>query len=336
MFLEPYFELSYPTNVKPEIFSKKSNCKFDKTFFHKFNKSIEKVEQKKEKNKQLADFLHKFHVLLVSGDHHIFSVFGFFDDSGNANPKKSVGYIVIDEKEYDNPEKCCRMIETKKRSNWKERHFIEKKYNKIICAMVPNELYPSKLADKSFCEKSSFLKNLRLNLLYKLFDSLEKGGDVLLGHIYNICDCDIIEFFYLCSILFEKVIIMYYDEFYIYGTNFLHNNAMTKEEFKKKVYSPFMIEPKIKYDEMISFLMKTAKKRIFYDQLLLDQQYDEYLYLNVIDNMKKSKYFKLSKEDKNMKSMENIKNTLTNILSTVYVKDKLSQNESKKIEDEDL
>ena len=253
----------------------------------------------------------------INNTHYIFNIFNFYNDDGETDPTQSIGYIAIDEKEYDNPDKCCKMIETKRRSNYKNRHYIEKKYNKIACTMVPNSVYQFHLENKKSCEQSSFVKNIRLNLLYKLFDSLEKGGDVLLAHIFNICDCDVIEFFYLCSILFEKVIIIYYDAFFIYGTNFMFDNRMTKEEFKKKVFSPFTIEPKIKYDELIDFLTKTVKKKIYLNDLLLKNQFDEYLYLNTMDLIQKAENFKVSKD-----FMKKIQKKMLEIFRTVYIENK--------------
>jgi predicted O-methyltransferase YrrM len=92
------------------------------------------------------------------------------------------------------------------------------------------------------------------------------------------------------------VIIIYYGDFLIYGTNFLFDNAMTKEEFKKKVYSPFCIEPKIKYDELIHFLKKEAKERIYSDNLVLKKKYDEFFYLSIMDIIKRAKKFKIPQE----------------------------------------
>jgi hypothetical protein len=40
-----YFELSNPNHIKPEILSKKSNCKFDKMIFHKMDESVVKYRK---------------------------------------------------------------------------------------------------------------------------------------------------------------------------------------------------------------------------------------------------------------------------------------------------
>lgn len=297
MFQQPYFQLSYPQDIKLTIESKKSNCEFDKTIFHSLDEKIHELKEKKKHNSGLVHFFKKLDEFNIDQTEYILRFFNFYNDQGETDPNLSIGYIVLDQNEYNNPEKCCRMIETKKKLNYKKnRNFVEKKFNKIASTMVGEEIYQSKLANKSYCDRSLVVKNIRLNLLYKLFDVLEKGGDVLLAHIYNICDCDIIEFFYLCSILFEKIIIVHFTDFFIYGQNFLFDNRITKEDFKKKVYSPFTVEPKVEYDSLIDFLTKSAKERIREINLLLDKKYDEYLLLYTMDIIKKAENFKLSKD----------------------------------------
>ena len=59
MFQEPFFELSYPTNIKPEIILKKSDCKFDKNAFHELEESVHQLSEKKKQNTKLVEFQKK-------------------------------------------------------------------------------------------------------------------------------------------------------------------------------------------------------------------------------------------------------------------------------------
>ena len=283
MFQQPYFQLSYPKDIKPIIELKKSNCEFDKKIFHVLDEKIVELYEEKKHNPELVDFIKKKDEIKIEGMHYIFNIFHFYDENKKTFPDTPTGAIVIDEKEYNNPDKCCKMIELKFATNWTKRNYVSKKFKKIFCTMVGEEVYKSKLANKKYCERSSIVKTIRLNLLYTLFESLEKCGDVLLAHIYNLCDCDMIEFIYLCTMLFEKVTIMNFGDFFIYGENFLFDNRITKEEFRKKVYEPFSIEPKIQYDEMISYFEQSAKDRIRLTDMLIQGKYEEYLYLYYLD-----------------------------------------------------
>ncbi len=319
MFQQPYFQLSYPENVKPQILSKKSNCEFDKSVFHAMDEKIEEFREKMKSNQELQDFLKKKDEIKIEGMHYIFNIFNFYDENSKAYNDVPVGGIKLVLDEYNNPEKCCRMIELKVSSNWKKTNYVKKKFKKVFSTMVGDEIYQSKLLGKSYCERSSIVRQIRLNLLYTLFDVLEKGGDVLLAHIYNICDCDIIEFMYLCGILFEKVIIMNFGDFFVYGSNFLFDNRMTKEEFKEKIFQKtFTIEPKVEYDEMIKYLQQSAKERIRLTDMLLNKQYDEYMYLYYLDMIQKGENMKLSKVMKHK-----LQQKLIEIFRNVFINNKL-------------
>ncbi len=289
---ESSFQIVYPRDEKINIEKKTSLITFDKKHFMEFN---EKKEKMKKVDKETSFFLSKIKKLEINSTHYIFRLFNIYDDNGNSDPDVSTGFIVLDDKEYDNSELCCKYIETKQQKNYKSRTFVNKKFKKLVTTMVGEEIYQNKLKDKTYCDRSSIVKKIRLNILYNLFDSLEKGGNFLMAHIYNICDNDIIEFFYLASILFEKVTILFFDDFFIYCENFQYENRVTKNELKNIINKPYTVTPKINYDNLVSFLQNCIIKENQKIDLLYDKKYDEYLQLYTMDLIRKAETFKISK-----------------------------------------
>lgn len=288
-----FFQLIHPSDTPFTIKSKSSSCKFDTKNFIKLNEKIDTFRQTKEQNSNLQEFLAKVDQLKINNTHYIFRFFNLFDENDLANTSRPTGYIHIDDHHYSNPQLCCKVTEAKKRKNYNNTRYVNQKFHKLITTMVGGQIYEDLLKNKTYCERSTLMEKLRLNILYSLFDSLEKGGDLLMAHIYNICDCTTIEFFYLCSLLFEKVTILYFDDFFIYCQNFRFENRISQKDLKKIIAKPFDIQPKTDYTQLISFLNQSALQKIQHINFLLNQQYDEYLYLYTMDLIQKAENFKM-------------------------------------------
>jgi predicted O-methyltransferase YrrM len=310
---ELYFQLQFQ-NTPFEIHSRKSTCSFEKKNFLELNEKIDTFHTFLKENRDLQDYLAKINQLSIHDTHYIFQFFGFYNQEGRTDPSVPTGYIILDETKQNDPNSCCKFIETKQSSNYKKRNFVEKKFKKMITTMAGDSIYHRNLVNKDYCTRSAIMKNMRLNLLYSLFSSLEKGGDLLIAHIYNICDCDIIEFFYLCALLFEKVTILHFNDFFVYGQNFQYDNRISKEEFKKIISKPFDIQPKVQYDEMIQYLNECALQRIQFTDLLLQKRWDEYLYVYVMDVIHKAENFKIDKH-----LMMKLQKKLIEIFRNVYI-----------------
>ncbi len=150
---------------------------------------------------------------------------------------------------------------------------LKNKYKSITTNMIPNHIYT---LFKSFeqCKIVDKMYKYNLKLLYALYDNLEIGGNYFTA-IINYCELKTIEYIYLMSLLFEKIIIYNYS--HIYGINYLGELRISKNVLRNIIKkNSFCIEPKPKMDELMVFLNKGIKREYTLINLLLKKKFSQF------------------------------------------------------------
>ncbi len=314
-----FFILKYPETINPLIKYTKCNDIKDSNFklFKQFEKNLGEINKKREYDERLSETQGEI-LGLIRNKHNIIeyiflpfikkSVHLYFDKL-NIQINKDKPLIKIGE-EY---------------VSVKDKHFAIKTntYSANIYTVIKN---------MDYCERQKNTYLYRLKVLYYLYNILELGG-IYYTAISNYCDISEIEYIYLLSLLFEKIIFLKHN--HIYCINFLGEKRLNKNDLKKIIKKgKFCIEPKFEVNDLMNYLNNNIKKIIYEQKLLLKGEYKKFkleifkgalsLYLelglnheyvsDVIDNYKAKLLFE--------NDTKNVNNYINDIVINVLKKNK--------------
>jgi predicted O-methyltransferase YrrM len=155
---------------------------------------------------------------------------------------------------------------------------INTKYE-IIIANIEDFLYKHESEIRNIkhnCEFEKITYELKLKIIYYLFDYLKKDG-IFYMTIHNYCNEDIINLIYILSFMFEYLII--YNGNYICAYNFLDKySIITKRDFENHLLNnKFNILPKFQFDELYLYFESVYNYKLKLYKLLLDNKEDDFV-----------------------------------------------------------
>ncbi len=254
-----YYLFEYPKELSPKLkYSKCTNLKSnDFKLFKEYEDRKEILNRERLKDERL--FKSSIERVGISRNRDYLIEFSFLPMNSPFMDLKKIDFNI----DTDKPEFIF----------LSEGQSFKNKYKSITTNMIPTHIY-TLLKSYKQCEIVDKTYKYILKLLYVLYDNLEIGGNYLTS-ILNYCDFKEIEYIYLMSLLFDKIIIYNYS--HIYGINYLGESRISKNEMKNIIKKKsFCIEPKPKLDEIMLFLNKGIKKEYILINLLLKKKFNQY------------------------------------------------------------
>ncbi len=288
--------LEYPLDIKPEIkiiskqkvskIEKKLNLKIFKEYSVR-NEKIDKIIQK-DKDSKLRIIPRK--VRDTARIHNQLFLSYFFKNLSNAN-------IDINSLNYKN-KNCIKFRKSEHNLN------TTQKFDAINLSNTSQKIR-SIIDNYDYCKREELLYNIRIKVLIMLINRLEIGGKFF-THLFDYCSLKTINFIYLLSLFFEKVVIL--KGVIVYCIGYLGENRVSKEILKSLINKNCEIDPMYKINDLIDYLKNNIKYRSNGLEDLLKKNYKKYImdefinYLNCI-----------IEKDINNKYLYFIKNNFENI-----------------------
>ncbi len=276
MNYDSFFYLEYPKDIYAEIKLKeckltdgKHNFEKDLKLFKKASDLKEEVKKQRDKNEMINIYEKKAEKLYQKEG----SLRNLILPFKNINPIPSFGFKKIDINiKKDKPSFDDGMINLGKKKQFKGFSWLM--YNHEIYDILENENY---------CERTKKLYLFHIKLIYYLFEYLELNGIFFLV-ITNCVEKNYIEYIYLLSLLFKKVVLIKRENnIYILCLDFVGQQKISKEQIENIIKNKgnFCIEPKPDLENMMNFLKRNIQFEIKLENLLLKKQYNKYLELNL-------------------------------------------------------
>lgn len=296
-----YFLLEYPSEYMPEIRIiteselKKKNKNFNFSVFKKHAKLIEKLDKIKrdDPKSMIATLEEKINnTAKINNMKFIEYLFG---------RKHGLTFKIVnsDYKDDDSIKIIKEGVALKKEDSKMRFNSIKISYINPILRKEYEMIRPD------LCNKENIFYNLKISILIKLIDYLKIGGRFFI-HVFDFCTLDSINFLYLLSLLFDKVLILKGNIIYCVG--FQGEKRISKEKLESLYNKSFVMDPMYKLDKLLEYLKKYYEYRNKMIKILLDKKYkiftEKYLE-NYVQCM--------IEKDVNFRYMELVMNSFNNI-----------------------
>ncbi len=147
------------------------------------------------------------------------------------------------------------------------------KFNILKFMMVGNEIH--KLIRKySYCKREEIIFQFKIMVIYQLYQYLEIGGQFLTTNM-NFCTIESINYIYLLSLLFERIILI--DGSRIHGFGFLGDRRIPIYKFKELLNKKFYIHPKPNLESMIQYIDQNFENRMKIEKMIKNHKYTKYI-----------------------------------------------------------
>lgn len=266
MEYKSFFQLSYPLDIHPQIELKKSKSYSPKKeLVKKYDKLITEFKKSDDDTKKLFNEINYFKNNIVDN---------FFYELIPIDLVGEFPNMLFDTLDID-------IYKTKPLFRHMTKEFREKNY-KMIKTNVYGEVIYHQIKDLPYCKRMEKTYILHIQFLYYLFEYLQIGGYYFTA--MHLCSEKQIEYIYLLSLFFEKVILI--EGLHILALRYRGESIVSKKKLeeiiKKKI---FHIEPKPKIDDMMRYINISLEIECkFYDYLLKKQnkQLYEFVYKKLL------------------------------------------------------
>lgn len=265
------YSYQYPKDIIPTIDFKKDNDdkKWKNEYFdvsYQYNKEIEKGKKIK-KNIKEEDIVR---IVKTARDNKI----GPMTQNiiSNIEPENIPSIIILTE----NLEHSFEISKDDVSISLKQER-IELKDNQKLShlkfMMWGEQIY--KLVKKyKFCKKEEMVFQYKMMIISQLYNYLEIGGNFMTSFT-NICRIEDINYIYLLSLLFERIIMINGTVIYCYG--YLGDKGILREKFMTLSNRKFYIHPKPEIEKMIHYIQNNLKKRMKMNILVQKHKYQKYI-----------------------------------------------------------
>ncbi len=276
-----FLYIKYQNNIHPKIIYKE--CKTWKSnetkIFKEYDDLKEKIKEERDKNDKLVLYEKKGEQLNKI-DNIIF--------------KEIIPYFQFNSTIYMNNLNHNIKKEKPLFEHKLEEYGKNKTHKYLHDFVIPTLIYQDFLKRKlKYCEMMDKMYIYKLKLIYYLFEYLEDDGNFS-TNFYNCIDSNYIEFIYLCSLLFKKIVIFkQLNNFFVLCIGFENEKRVSKEEILKMITKKqFCIEPKPDLDLLKKFIINGVNEEYKIIKLLKNAKYNNYL--NKIFAKNLNYYFDLS------------------------------------------
>ncbi len=257
-----FFVFSYPMNIYPEIVYKKT------------------IKEKEGPNKKLADRYDECIQKYKKSDDDIKKIF-FEMNAIKHNMVNNFFYELLPYNAEENPLLYFTSLEinihkTKPIFEILGKIQNESKYKLIRTNIVGEEIYQM-IKNLSYCKRMEKIQKLHLQYLYYLYEYLEIGG-YYFTTLYP-CSDKQVEYFYLLSLLFKKIIFV--GELWVLCIGYLGESRISKKQLEKIINEKyFSILPKPNMKEFVQYINRQLSKECnFYNYLLKKQNRQLYIFM---------------------------------------------------------
>ncbi len=148
------------------------------------------------------------------------------------------------------------------------------KFNILKSMMVGNEIH-NLIRKYSYCKREEITFKYKMLIIYQLYEYLEIGGQFLTVNT-NFCTIESINYIYLLSLLFERIILI--DGSRINGYGFLGVKGVPIYKFKELLLNKkFYIHPKPHLNSMIRYIQNHYEERMKMGSLIDNCKYSKYI-----------------------------------------------------------
>lgn len=265
------FSYRYPKGLNAEIDFKKDkeDKKWKREYFstsHEYNKMMKGTENT-QKNIKEVDIKRK---VQIASNHTIGLISqGILTDLDPSNIPHI--HIIINklEDEFEKTKEEIYLDLKKERIEIKEGI----KFSIIKCLMLGKDNYKL-IKHHKYCKREEMVLQYKMSILYQLYDLLEVGGSFIIGFM-NICNIESINYIYLLSLLFERIIII--EGTFIHCFGYLGDKGFSREKFKTLSNKKFYIHPKPGIEKMVNYIQKQIENRIYINNLIQKHKYEKYI-----------------------------------------------------------
>ncbi len=147
------------------------------------------------------------------------------------------------------------------------------KFSFLKSMMVGNDIH--KIIRKySFCKREEMIFQYKMMIVYQLYHYLEIGGQFLTANM-NFCTIESINYIYLLSLLFERIILINGSQ--IHGFGFLGDKGIPINKFKELFNKKYYIHPKPNLKSMIHYIEKNYENRMRMGKIIENHKYSKYI-----------------------------------------------------------
>ena len=264
------YEFKYPPDIIPTIDFKKDTedrrlKKENFDIFHDYNKNIVKVY--KRNNTKGKDIKRKIeiaednklgplsqNILSFVEPENIPTIHVSFQDLQNSFDT-SIDDVFIELKQ--------------ERIELKEKN----KFDNLKFMMMGEKVYKL-VRNYKYCDREKMILQYRLKVIYQLYDYLKIGGNFITAHM-NICSVEQINYIYLLSLLFDRIILI--DGTIVHCFGFLGEKGVSRDKFLTLSNQKFYIHPKPNMESMVHYIRENIIYRMKKKKLLEDHKYQKYI-----------------------------------------------------------
>ncbi len=267
------YELKYPPDIIPSIDYKKDveDKKMKKENFETFyiyDKYTKKDVKKEEKNTKEEDV---FRMVKMAVENKLGPMTQNIISDVEPENIHSIHIIVklLDNSFEVSEENDVQISLKQEKIDLKEK----KKFNFLKSMMVGNDIH--KIIRKySLCKREKMIFQYKMMILYQLYQHLEIGGQFLTGNM-NFCTIESINYIYLISLLFERIILINGSR--IHGFGFLGDKGVPLYKMKELLNKKFYIHPKPNLNSMMDYIRNDFEQRMKMGRLIKNHKYSKYI-----------------------------------------------------------